>query len=46
MILRVRRSLIEEINRLPGQLHELSLEAYIPNLSDILLTVTPIILEE
>ena len=43
MILRIGRSFIEEVDRLPRQLHELAFEAYVPNLSNVFFTITPII---
>ena len=46
MILWIRSSLIEEVNRFPRQLHKLPLEPNISNLGNILFAITPIILEE
>lgn len=46
MVLWVRCSLIEEVDRLARQLHKLPLEPHIPNLGDIFLAITPVILEE
>jgi hypothetical protein len=46
MITGISSSLVQEADRLSVQCHELALEANVANLSDILLTVTPIILDE
>lgn len=46
MIVRVRSGLIQEANRLAIQRHELPLEPNVSDLSDILLSATPIILKE
>lgn len=46
MITRVSSSLIQEADGLSVQRHELALEANVANLGDILLTVTPIVLNE
>jgi hypothetical protein len=46
MILGISSSLVEEVNRLPGQLHKLPFETDISNLGNILLAITPVILKE
>lgn len=46
MILRIRRRLIQHTHRLLIQLHKIPLEPQIANPRDILLAVTPIVLEE
>lgn len=46
MVVRVGSSLIQKANRLAIQRHELALEPNVSDLSDILLSTTPIILKE
>lgn len=46
MITRISSSLIEEINRLSTQRHKLALEAHVADPGDIVITITPVILEE
>lgn len=43
MILRIGRGFIEKVDRLPGQLHELAFEAYVPKLSNVFFAITPIV---
>lgn len=46
MILRVRRSLIQNRHRLPNQCHKLALEPQITDPRNVFLPITPVMLEE